>query len=786
MFTHYIKIAGRQFLKYKTQSVLSVLSLAIGFTCFALAELWIHYETTYDSFHKDSDRLFCLMIHNTLKGSNNNKTYAPAGDFLHKHLPEIEAATTFKEIINTLFIKNIEYNNLYGIKCDSTFLNLFNIEILHGSKSFLFNKNEIAITDELAHKAWGNQSPIGETIKIPNTSTKYTITAVVKGWSQHSNFPFDYLLGGQSHKKWHDTGWTNLLRISSEVDKKSFMQKMDTFIIRGVEYGDKTDLYTVPLTRLRHAYSVGNDNIQLTHIYLFALAGGLLILCALLNYLTLFINRIFIRKQEIALRMVYGSSGIRILKLLFTEFVLLLISALFIGMLLIELVLPYFKEMTNISSHISDIYIETFLYSIISIFVAFLLSVTPIYYFRKQTLNTSINAKNNKQLSYGSFRKLTVGVQLAVSLFFILCTTVLMKQINDLRHSDLGFERKNIAYIIPRKADISALNNYLYQIPEITSILSENIGLFPQKSIMGLGVYPGECKNDDDDDDSDEIDITQLLNKPMCLVIKGGENYLKFYGIKLLEGEWLRPESGDDKALINESTARRLGWDKPIGQRLSTAADKTYTIIGVVKDFQNISPTTPTNLYLFANDLGISLGEKNIIFKYRPDTWLQCKEKIEKYFKDNNEETQFELFNSEEEYNKMLKSEDVLQTLLSIISAVCIIISMFGIYSMILLTCEQRRKEIAIRKVNGATVANILYQFFREYIILLLVAAAIAFPIGYACMKPWLEKYIIQTEINWWIYPTIFIGIASLVFLCIGWRVWRTANNNPAEEVRKE
>ena len=136
-------------------------------------------------------------------------------------------------------------------------------------------------------------------------------------------------------------------------------------------------------------------------------------------------------------------------------------------------------------------------------------------------------------------------------------------------------------------------------------------------------------------------------------------------------------------------------------------------------------------------------------------------------------------------YSGTLKSENNLQTLLSITTGVCILIALFGVWSMIMLTCEQRRKEIAVRKVFGATTKDILDMFFLEYMSLQGVAALVAFPVGYACMKPWLEQYVVQTSIPWWIYVGIFMAVALLVALCVGWRVWKTAKAHPADEIAK-
>ena len=144
------------------------------------------------------------------------------------------------------------------------------------------------------------------------------------------------------------------------------------------------------------------------------------------------------------------------------------------------------------------------------------------------------------------------------------------------------------------------------------------------------------------------------------------------------------------------------------------------------------------------------------------------------------------LYNEEEVFNSYLKSEDTLSRLLNFASLVCILISIFGIYSLITLTCEQRRKEIAIRKVNGAKMSNILQMFFKEYMILLTIASLLAFPASYAIMKQWLETYNRQTEIGWIPFIGIFLVIAMVVILSISWRVWKAANENPADVVKSE
>ena len=171
-----------------------------------------------------------------------------------------------------------------------------------------------------------------------------------------------------------------------------------------------------------------------------------------------------------------------------------------------------------------------------------------------------------------------------------------------------------------------------------------------------------------------------------------------------------------------------------------------------------------------------------LIFKYQGEDWKTLKRKYKEYVK-RYEGGDFYFEDAEEEFDTYLESELNLQKLLNIITGVCILIALFGVWSMIMLTCEQRRKEIAVRKVFGATVKDILDMFFLEYMALQAIAAVVAFPIGYACMKPWLEQYVVQTEISWWIYVGIFFLVALLVALCVGWRVWKTATARPADEI---
>jgi ABC-type antimicrobial peptide transport system permease subunit len=266
------------------------------------------------------------------------------------------------------------------------------------------------------------------------------------------------------------------------------------------------------------------------------------------------------------------------------------------------------------------------------------------------------------------------------------------------------------------------------------------------------------------------------------------EQYAKFYEFRLLEGELINDTDAEYMALINQSAARVFGWDKPVGKCFYDG-NRTRTVKGVIKNIYNFAPTVwgqPFYYYKsYAKAYAVAYSGHDVLFKYREGTWKTCKEKIEQLLKTEYPDAGNKyVYNSEEEYDKYLKSENALLKILSFVSLVCVIICIFGFVSLVSLTCEERRKEIAIRKINGATMHNILSIFSREYFSLLVIGAVIAFPIVYYIMQQWLQKYIKRTDIPAWVYLSILFALVMVIVLCVGWRVYKASVENPAEVIK--
>ena len=795
MIEHNLTLAWRQLVKYRLQSAVSVVSLAIGFACFALASMWIKYETTYDGFHRDADKLYFLAADHSEWGKVGDITTGIQSvfcDTVYKNCPEIVEFTLFEHSHYQLKEGQIEH----CIGCDSSFLDFFDINILAGDRGFLLRENEIAVTRQKAEKWWPGEEPLGKELEDKD-GKRLLVTAIVEGWDTHTNFPFDFLTRDMDVRKTYYSGGEYAVRLTPQADVKSINQRLDTLNINFFywdEYGYRNHLghnggfELVPAKELRHRINYEQMEVQIHHIYLFALAGGMLILCGLLNYLTMFVNRLFIRQREIALRTVFGATGRNLTVQFLTEYGLLLLIAAFFGLIFMKWVLAAFRQLAELPEGWGFFYRETLTSMFLVLGVSLLISLPVIQFFRRQALQNSIQAQVGL-FSYSNFRKLSVCLQIGISIFFIFCTAVMMKQIDTLRHSDIGFERKNmgIFYIHTGRKwtnkiaeehneRMEATYSFLKQQSELTEVI-KNRPIFPLYGqtatvINKYSLLTGAAVNPDMVEDKYSFKL---------FTDKDG-SFSSFYNLRLLEGRFFEESDDDNAIILNESATRQFLWESAVGKQI-LFSNEPYTIVGVVKDFHNYGPTTPAKPCFIRKNKDDGTISNSLIFKYHPGTWKTLKEKFAQQFKEM--DIKYTLKNVEAEYENLLRSEKNLQLLLSVTAGTCVLIALFGVWSMIMLTCEQRRKEIAIRKVHGATVKDILDMFFLEYMTLQAVAAVVAFPIGYVCMKPWLEQYVVQTEISWWIYAGIFLLVALLVALCIGWRVWKTATARPADEICK-
>lgn len=787
MIKHCLKIAIRNLVKYKVQSAVSILGLAVGFVCFSLSLYWIHYEMTYDHFRQDADRIYMVRTNDEYtEGKISTRVPYSLAAYLAQHFPDIAVAAPFHLISERISV-NDKYQDAVFSSADSAWMNLMDIWIIKGNRNFMLPKDnaEIAITEEAAKKWFRTEDPIGKEVKMLRRTKK--ICAIVQAENRHTNFPFDFIGNPELGKTWWYITWSILIKVKPDTDIEELESKINANLpaeLKQVTSIRKTGIERIiltPLSKLHYAKDFRDDKeagITFQYIIYFSIAGILIITCALINYLTLFINRMRVRQREMALRMIHGANIRSLVSLLTVEFLLLLACAVTTGFLLIEICFPSFIELTGIDTAKSSLYGEAFLFiGLISLIIlTAIIGLLYILYHRSLHLSLRYNTgrSTGTQLRRGS-----IVLQLFVCLSFIGCTVLINQQLDYLRHRDLGLKIKNRgSFSVMGDMDYTPLIRKIKELPMITEVMQPDY--YPIVSqLTAIGQF----------DNWEGLDIPIDTPVPVKLFL-GKEDFFRFYDITLLAGEWLDDLSTYEDIIINESLARRMGWSpqEAIGKHIIQSYI-TYTIVGVVKDCHYGAPTLPIphTGFLVGEQMGLMQRSAGILFKYKEGTWNECRKALEHLYQTECSPENILRLNSEEEvYNNYLRSEEMLTRLLSFASLVCILTAMFGIYSLVTLTCEQRRKEIAIRKVNGATVWSILYLFFREYLIMLCIAALFAFPITYVIIKQWILNYVRQVSISPLPFILILIGLALTVIAGISWRVWKAANENPAEVIKNE
>lgn len=765
MLIHYLKIAIRNLLKYKTQSAICIVGLAVGFVCFALSALWISYEMTYDTSHRDADRLFLLYQKDIL----NNSGYStwncyPVSTLMKKEFPEVEASFLFNRVRGTVSAEGKSPVSTYVIGADSCIMGVFDISVLEGSREFLYSSEKVvALTPDFARQLFGTTDVLGE--KIQMYEQEYTVCALVSGVGNHSNLSFGVWEGRDFSRYWDN--WSSMLgsiviKLREETTIEAFQKKITDYANRSTDRRFSSllkEIFFIPLPEFRYAPFNEDRGLELNYLVLFSVVGALVILSSLFNYLALFVSRMRMRRREIELRRVCGASRFRLFGMFAVEYLLLLLIAGLIGMMLIEVLLPVFRRLSSVQG---DVYAHSLLY-FAGIALFSLLCLVPFVRYKA-------GGAGGRNL----FRKVSVFVQLTVSILFVFCLAVLLKQIFHLRHTDIGWERENVAafrYLYPDDR-IDGIIRSIEQMPGVSEMLKKH------NTLLGMRVYMSIR--------ADEWDGKQEGDNPLQVeVIPEGEAFVRFYGIRLVAGELMKPGE-KNKVVLNEAAVKALGIHNPVGKKIRFGGGELCTISGVIRDFHVGPPTIPVNpTVLVGEGQFYNVTVTGVAVKYQEGKWKELERNVNLLMEKEYPEVDYHFISMSDAYDEYLESEYLLMKLLVFVSVICILVSAFGIFSLVTLTCRQRRKEIAVRKVNGATVRDILLIFAKEYFILLTLAALLAFTAGYVVMKRWLEQYVEQTEISIWVFILIYVAAAAVVSVSIASRVWQAARQNPAEVIKE-
>ena len=763
MLKHYLIIAFRNLWKYKTQNIISIIGLAVGFVCFAFSALWIRYEMSYDNFHSKADRIYkvntALFKWNTVESGNSDVIFDgnpyQLANWLKSSYPEIEDACG-------IMLRRPE--PLKFLYLDQNFCKIFDLILPEG---FFVKGNSdipIAVMPEL-----NNETTVESIKKL--TQWNVWIMTTMPRWSANTNIQFNtaipitHRFTDEQLNNWNMRAFDTYILIKEGVNIQALKEKLDKVKIPG--WDSPLSLVLTPLKQLRYNDPTGNaqSDIKFSHIQIFSIAGLLVILCSLFNHLTLYVTRVRMRMRELALRKVNGASDGQIAAILYIDFLLVILLSLIVGFLLMALLLPTFKEYATIGSSNVKIYTELAIYAVLLIVCGFVAGGIPILYFREQVLNESIKSSGSSH-SNNMFRKIILLIQLIISLGLMFCSAVFIKQIYFLQHTDLGINRRNIASV---SADCCPLTpSYANEIKRIPGIMDA----LPIVRNDFLRNMPIGTQTADYEKDGKQESYTYS-------VIVADEHFFDFFGVEIIDGRGFSNDTTMN-SVYNETAVKELG-DGILSR------GKFNKKIGTAQDFY-LTPTTKAKPACIYYESHYDLF-KAIAYKFEEGHRQQTQDAITQWLrKEFPDQGQFgiDFTYMEDVFQEYFKSERALLKLLSVMTGACILIAIFGVYSLTSLSCQQRRKEIALRKINGAEVLDIMNIFFKESLVLLAIAALFAFPTGYFIMGRWLQGYVKQTSMDAWLFISIFLTVFIVIVFSTVSVIWMAARQNPAEVVKME
>ena len=712
---------------------------------------------SYDNFHPKAERIY--RVHTALfkwekYGTNASEiqegTTYPLANYLKSNFPEIESACG---------IRSASFDKFSFLYADSFFCNIFDVNL---PEDFFVKGNAdrpAAVTNGLKGAA--------EYIK---EQFDYDVRAIIPDWPTNTNIPFNTVIPltvrytEEDLSNWDLRICDTYILIKSGADIQALEKKLNKVTLP--HWPTPVSLVLTPLKQLRYKDPSGNiqSDIKFSHIRIFAVAGLLVILCSLFNHLTLYVSRVRMRLRELTLHKVNGATDWQIAATLYTDFLLAVLLSLGIGLLLMICLLPTFKEYATIGNNNTGIYVELLGYAALLIVCGFALGGIPVFYFRKKTLSDSIKSSNSAG-SQNLFFKGCLLVQLIISLGLMFCSVVFIKQLYYLNHTDLGINRRNIAAVSAECCPLTPpYAERIRQIPGITDVLPITGNYFLEDMSIGSETQGYE---------KDGEKLTYTL-----LTIIADAHFFDFFGVEIIEGTGFSNEY-NYKRVLNEAAVRAMGDNIPKSITSST---------GVARDFY-LTPTTkakPTGIWYPDPKYNFF---KAIAYRYEENRRSQTQEAITRWMREefpDAGEFGITFTYMEDVFEEYFKSERALLSLLSVMTGACILIAVFGVYSLTNLRCQQRRKEVAMRKINGAEVSDILNIFFNESLSLLIMAALAAFPAGYIIMKRWLEGYAKQTSMDAWVFILIFVAVFVVIVLSIASMVWKAANRNPIEAVKME
>jgi len=803
MLKNHFKIAWRNLMKKKVFSFINIMGLSIGLAACMLLILYVFDETSYDSHHKDVNQIY--RVATQVKENKWAAAPAPLAQGLKADFPEVKEVARVLNFPNTenLLLENTKKNIKFYVKkgyyADSTFFEIFSYESKYGSLSkALMDPNTVVLAESVSAKLFGNDNPLNKTISIetPRGILDYTVKGVFKKTDAKSHLSPNLILSMQNGDvgQWvnNRSNWAqnNLFHTYIKLQKgssvASFESKLPAFFERYAgkdlsAYNIKKDLFLQPLKDIYLTSDIGFEiapNGSMTYLYIFSSIAFFLLLIACVNFMNLSTARSEKRAKEVGVRKVMGANKGSLIYQFLGESMLLSLISLLLSLGIVAVVLPIFnafveKDLSLFQQPSSLLWIVG-----VTIMTGLLSGIYPAFYLSSFKPVIVLKGKIKNNLAATTLRKGLVVFQFTVSVILILVSVVIWNQMDFIQHKDLGFKKEQQLVIPFRSGNtVKTYNTLKNELLKNSNIVAATVGTtYPGFELVNDLAFYAEGKSMEEN----------LYMK----FAQGDHDYIKTLEYDILKGRDFSKinESDIESIIINETAVKNFGYtiDNAVGRTITYEfgeESNTLTIIGVVRDFNHqslheaISPYGVVKLdqtqpnYFIANINGDLDG---------------VLASVEKVWQTINPEVPFEYSFLGDDFNKNYAAEAKTSTIVFIFMFIAIFIACIGLFGLASFSTEQRKKEVGIRRVLGATVSEITRMQLKGFLKLVAISILIASPLAYYFGDRWLQNFSYQIGIRWSLFATTALTTFLFAIVTVGFQVIRAAIANPIKSLRTE
>ncbi|MEP7317859.1 MAG: ABC transporter permease [Panacibacter sp.] len=807
MIKNYFKTALRFLLKNKTFSFINIIGLAIGTLCCLYIVLYVEDQYSYDKHEKDARDIYRVTTWLSLPGDvhNNSTCSPPIAPAMKRDFAEVEnfvrVIGSFSSSKHLLTYKEKSIYETAPVYVDSTFFDIFTYHFTNGNaKNVLSEPYSVVLLKPIADKLFAKEDPVGKVITIDGDNGKhdFKVTAVVDESLGKSNIQANIFItmnsGGvgeyvRQNDMWAGNNFTNsFVKLKPNADAVALEKKLPSFLNK---YGAE-QLKQLGMEKRLHLQPVGSihtttgyevemtKTVDPSFLNILILIAVLIQVIACINFMNLSTARASNRAKEVGVRKVIGAERKDLIKQFMSESFLLSLTGVLIALPLLFILLPYLNQLTQ-----ADIQLSMFSNYKIWLLLAGIIFVTgvvagsyPALYLSAFSVIKVIKGNYTNHISATGIRKSLVVFQFVLSVILIAGITVIYSQLNYIQNKDLGFDKNQKIvfnfYTDDSRSKMSSFANDLRQLAEVKAVSQSNIYL-SQFVYNDFGVY---------------LAGSNAANATDAQVITSDENFAKTNGIKIISGrDFHLYDSG--KVLVNETLLKRLGLkpEQAPGTRLysqfGTDPETYVEMAGVMKDFNYNSLHNDVKPFMLRYDpkrgdishITVSVGSKN---------YPLLLSKIETIWHKDISGAPFEYAFLDDEVQKQYSAEITLSRIINLFTMMAIFISCLGLFGLVAFSAEQRKKEIGVRKVLGASVTGIVQLLSKDFLKLVLISIVIATPVAWWAMSKWLQSFTFRVDISWWMFALAGIIAILIALLTVSLQAIKAAIVNPVKSLRTE